>query len=94
MKSTKFTKPLSKIQGRLVMFIHDYIEKNNYPPTQKEMQEYMNIKSVNTQLTLIVKKGWLVREEDSQYRNIYLTDEGKKRIDTLRMKLEPDFDSS
>lgn len=94
MKPVKFTKPLSGKQASLVVFIHDYIEKNNYPPSHKEMQEFMGSASVNTQIALILKKGWLIREENSRFRNIFLTEEGKKRIDTLRNESDPELDSS
>ena len=86
MEVTQFTKPLSKRQVKLVLFIHDYIQEHNYPPSQKEMWEAMGIKSINVQVKAAINKGWLAREEGTTQRNIYVTSEGKKRIDTLRIQ--------
>lgn len=94
MNVTQFIKPLSKKQASIVVFIHDYIQTNDYPPTQQEMREFMGISSVSHQITLIIKKGWLSREDNSRYRNIYLTDKGKNRVDTLRTESNVDIDSS
>ena len=86
MDPTNFTKPLSKKQIQLVLFIHDYIQKNNYPPGHDEMRECMEAKSVNSHITSAVKKGWLIRDKTSNRRNVYLTPEGENRIDTLRIQ--------
>ena len=86
MDPPQFTKPLSKKQARLVVFIYDYIKNNNYPPSHDEMREYMETKSVNSHIISAEKMGWLLRDKTSKRRNVYLTPEGEKRIDTLRIQ--------
>lgn len=88
MDHTQFTKPLSEKQKKLVVFIYDYIQKNNYPPNHDEMREVMGVKSVNNQIASAAKKGWLVRDKTSNRRNIFLTSEGEKRIDSIRIESE------
>ena len=75
------------IEGReaILCFIQSYQEKNNYPPTYREIAtacDYASVSTVAHHLDILEQKG-LIKRPDSfqQSRSIQLTDLYYKKLD-------------
>lgn len=69
---------LSKKQQRIYDFIKNYIEKNNIPPTIREICEALGLASTSTvhaHLATLERKGYIYREP-SKNRNIEIREDG------------------
>jgi repressor LexA len=70
---------LTKRQEQTLSFIRSSIEERGYPPTLREIGEFMGIKStngVNDHLRALERKGYL-RREDMKSRALKLVDDPK-----------------
>ena len=59
------SKNLTKRQARVFVYIFDYIEKNHYPPTVREIADAFEIKSTNgvvEHLRALARKGFIVKD--------------------------------
>ena len=67
--------PLSQRQGRVLLYIYDFIARNSYPPTVAEIQadlEIVNPGSVHKALSALERKEYLIRKKN-EARGIRLT---------------------
>src|SRR5512139_1324572 len=70
---------LTKRQSQTLDFIRHSIEERGYPPTLREIGEFMGIRStngVNDHLRALERKGYL-RREDMKSRALKLVDDPK-----------------
>jgi repressor LexA len=73
---------LTKRQEQTLDFIRRQIEERGYPPTLREIGEYMGIRStngVNDHLRALERKGYL-RREDMKSRALKLVDEPSRPV--------------
>jgi len=73
---------LTKRQEQTLDFIRQQIEERGYPPTLREIGEYMGIRStngVNDHLRALERKGYL-RREDLKSRALKLVDEPSRPV--------------
>ena len=73
---------LTKRQEQTLDFIRQQIEERGYPPTLREIGEYMGIRStngVNDHLRALERKGYL-RREDMKSRALKLVDERSRPV--------------
>jgi len=73
---------LTKRQEQTLDFIRQQIEERGYPPTLREIGEYMGIRStngVNDHLRALERKGYL-RREDMKSRALKLVDEPSRPV--------------
>src|SRR5512135_576415 len=71
---------LTKRQEQTLDYIRQSIEQRGYPPTLREIGEYMGIRStngVNDHLRALERKGYLTRE-DMKSRALKLVDDALK----------------
>ena len=64
--------PLNENQRRIFEYIQEYVEKYNYPPLIKEIQENVELKnpgSVHRCIGALESKGWL-KQEKGKHRGI------------------------
>lgn len=79
--------------AKLLTFLQQYIGKNGYPPTYREIQAHLNIRSINTIKYYIDKleERELIRRDPNKKRTLELTDSNagrwKKNADLVKLPL-------
>jgi len=72
--------PLTDLQGRVLDHIYDYIQRRLYPPTVKEIQQFLSISNPGTVykvLSALAKKGY-IKKQKHVARGIRLTPLGEE----------------
>ena len=58
-------RPLTARQHQILGLICDHVDQRGYPPSVRDLVQALGLASTNgvhEQLSILVKKGWLVRE--------------------------------
>ncbi|GIO33236.1 hypothetical protein J2TS6_43770 [Paenibacillus albilobatus] len=77
-------KPLTQKQAAALEFIKSFISKNGYPPTIREIADYMGHQSSSTAFNMLeqlVRKGY-VKKEEGAIRTLQIVD--PKKMDATR----------
>ena len=72
-------KPLTVKQKKILDFIKEYIAKNNYAPTIREIGEGNNLSSsatVHAYINILIEKGWL-KKSDYKFRTLEIVGENE-----------------
>lgn len=73
---------ITEKQGKVLVFISEYLAKTNFPPTYRDIMnalDYSSTNSVNNHITALEAKGYLVTFR-SKARAITLTEKARRFV--------------